>query len=66
MTRYRVQYSASAGVPGEEQSLEAPSIPMALLVAEINAPSGSAEIFEGDTRVARIERVGRNGLWRVT
>ena len=66
MPRYSVRYPATSGQTEERQVLEAPSIPMALLVAEINAPRGAAEIFDGDKRVARIERAGRNGLWRVT
>ena len=67
MGRYRVSYPATGGKAERfEQSLDAPSIPMALLVAEINAPRGAAEIYEGDKRIARVERAGTNGLWRVS
>jgi hypothetical protein len=57
------------GHAGEKTTLElrSPSLQLAMIVADINMAGGSAEIWEGPTRIARVEKQSSAGAayWKV-
>ncbi|WP_340587200.1 hypothetical protein [Erythrobacter alti] len=63
------QLSVSFCVEGgtQQHSLQVPDIATALVVAQINADSGNAELREGERLVARLEKRGPRQMpfWRV-
>lgn len=67
MSRYRLEYQADGPAGPQIMSLPVPNIATALIVADINLRHGSAEIWDGDTHLARVQKQrGRNSTyWRV-
>jgi len=68
MQRYRLLINGDSETGRAPLSLETPSVPVALLVADINMSGGTAEIWDGERRIARMrKRLGaRQGFWEVT
>ena len=52
---------------GDAVTLQAPTLGLALIAAEINLASGEAEVWEGDRMLARVLRQPGTprGLWRI-
>ncbi|GAA0284384.1 hypothetical protein GCM10009127_27350 [Alteraurantiacibacter aestuarii] len=68
MNRYRIEFS-STGRGGEDKlAMQVPDIPTALIVAEINMTGGSAQLWDGERRIAEIQRQPgtRSAFWRVS
>lgn len=57
----------SPSLRGAPLDIQARSVAMALTIAEINADSGRAEIWDGDRRLATLKRRGdgRASYWEV-
>lgn len=72
MSRYELRLKPGSEpfgeTPDEDLSLETPSLPLALIVADINMQGGRAEIWQGGKRIARIKkRLGaRKAFWEVS
>jgi len=68
MQRYRLLINADDETGQASISLDAPSVPVALLVADINMDGGTAEIWDGGRRLARMrKRTGAHqSFWEVT
>lgn len=68
MVRYRLEYAACNDAQDVLIALDVPDICTALVVAEINAPAGGAHIYDGNRRIARLERQhsARGGYWSVS
>ena len=68
MTKLRVAIHAKTDFRNEDFALEAPDIATALTIADINVGSGNAEIWDGETRLARLSKhAGRHAtFWRVS
>jgi hypothetical protein len=67
MGRYTIMLP-SHGQSGEaECALSSPTIGLAMIVADINLTSGSAEIWDGTKRIARVEKQTASGasFWKV-
>lgn len=54
--RYEVLINDASDAQAPPLSLEAPSLPVALIIAEINMGSGTAEIWQEDRRLARLRK----------
>ena len=67
MSRYRIEYECRSAGDARLQSLSVPDIQTALIVADINLPRGSAELWEGERHIARIQKQAgpRSTYWRV-
>ncbi len=68
MHPYRLEYASLDPADEQPQCFEVPSISAALVVAEINATGRPAEVWEGNRRIARLERQdgARGSYWRVS
>lgn len=64
---YRIQYP-SRGDDGTVLTFSVPDINTALVVAQINLPAGSAELWDGEKQLAVLQRQtgGGSAFWRVT
>ena len=56
MERYLVLIDDPSGAARPPLSLDAPSLPVALVIAEINMGGGTAEIWQQDRRLARLRK----------
>ncbi len=67
MARLRVAIHARSDFQDENFALEAPDIVTALTIADINVGRGSAEIWEGESLLARLSKHGgvHAPFWRV-
>lgn len=67
MQRYRIEYSEIGDTGGQRTCLPVPDIATALVVADINLANGIAELREGETLVARLEKRGQQcaTFWHV-
>ncbi|MFB0613442.1 hypothetical protein [Aurantiacibacter poecillastricola] len=65
MQRYQVSFDHGNA---EEHSLDVPDLVTALVVADINLTSGTAQILEGEKVLARIEKRGNGSspYWHVS
>lgn len=68
MTVYRVVLPAMEAGGNTPVSLEVPSLHLALIAADINLPSGSAEVWERDKLLARVKKEsgGSSAYWEVS
>jgi hypothetical protein len=67
MHRYQLRFAAGPDETPGTLSLDVPDITTALVVADINAAGGSAEIWDGDHKLAALSRQsdGPRPLWQV-
>lgn len=67
MNRYRIEYESKGPDGPQLQTFAAPSIATALIIADINLPGGSAEIWDGQKHLARIckQTGAQSTFWRV-
>ena len=56
MPRYTVRFHADDAPIGTRFALDAPSVPIALVIADINMRGGTAEIWKGERRVALMRK----------
>lgn len=68
MSRLRVAIQGSPDTRDETIAFEALDMATALTIADINLSDGSAEIWQGEHRLARLAKLGeaRTTYWRVT
>ena len=59
MSRFTVRFHAQDAPLRTRFKLHAPSMPIALVIADINMRNGTAEIWDGEKRVALMRK--RNG-----
>ena len=67
MQRFELRYADGNGAHSTTQSLDVPDIVTALAVADIVATRGTAEIWDGNRRLAGLSRrsTGPRPLWQV-
>jgi hypothetical protein len=67
MADYRIEFLTQGPQPAERLSLSVPDIVTALVVADINRPTGDVELWEGDHQIARLhrEKRGSAGFWQI-
>jgi hypothetical protein len=67
MPDYRIEYLSQGLNPGERLSMPVPDLRMALIVADINRPTGDVELWDGQQQIARLHREGggRSGYWQI-
>ncbi|TIX51266.1 hypothetical protein [Alteraurantiacibacter aquimixticola] len=65
---YRIEYLSCGNEPGRRMAIPVPDVRTALIVAEINMPGGSAELWDGDRQIARLQRRPgtRSAFWHVS
>ncbi|MCL6250919.1 hypothetical protein M3P36_07680 [Altererythrobacter sp. KTW20L] len=67
MPHYRIEYLSQGLNPGERMSMPVPDLRTALIVADINRPTGDVELWDGQQQIARLHREdgGRSGYWQI-
>lgn len=67
MQRYELRFATGSGPALATQSLDVPDIVTALVVADIVATLGNAELWQGEKRLAGLSRrsTGPRPLWQV-
>ena len=69
MNRYTVKMPWRQGRVGDGTTLDlhSPSLRLAMIVADINMTKGTAEIWDGPKRIARVEKQAASGanFWKV-
>ena len=65
--RYRLEYASKSEAGDQVISLDVPDIATALVVADINVPGHSAQLWDGEKKVAQLRRQKNadSGYWMV-
>lgn len=67
MSRMHLSFEPRTTTPQQHVMLDVLDPATALIIAEINADEGSAELWDGDRRIARLTRRGTAGagFWEI-
>jgi len=56
MTDLRIEYLANGVGATQRHTIPVPDVATALVVAQMNHPTGEVELWQGDRQLARLER----------